>query len=237
MTDTTIKIPTLNLLNNKPKLNDLLDLHRKNTMLAMNCHAIATIQSFNVDNQTVSATMNYQKTFYRKPAGQQKTQSIKYEPYPVAYPMMVDCPAIILSGGTSYVNTPIQIGDNCIVLFNDKSIDNWFKSGQISQVSNQRLHSFSDGIVLVGLNSLATSIANYDPVRLLLRTRGGTSAGVNPTTEKILLENSLWNFKTIMDTYLIAMKLFIDTNPALGGSAAASAATAAAQAQIDGLFE
>ncbi|CAK9250669.1 unnamed protein product [Sphagnum jensenii] len=78
---------------------------------------------------------------------------------------------------------PIAQGDQCLILFNDRSIDNWFTSGQVQPLASSRLHSFSDGIALVGLNYLnngVTKLTNYDSTRAVLRN-STTGVGVSST--------------------------------------------------------
>lgn len=177
---------TINLslsLSNKITLKDVLDQHKRDILLSINCHAIGTVQSFNPVNQTVTATINYKKTFFDfNPATQQ------YDPRLVDYPLLVDVPVIVLGGGGTNVTFPVSQGDECLVLFNDRDKDNWLRSGQPGPVATGRLHSLSDGFALVGVNSFNSSLENYDPQRAVLR--GGLPVvGVNTENDKILLSN------------------------------------------------
>jgi hypothetical protein len=89
---------------------------------------------------------------------------------------------------------PIQEGDECLVLFNDRDMDNWYSGSSSSGVATPRLHSFSDGIILVGLSSLNNSWLVYDTIRAVLRagvTPGSiTAMGVNPNNKKVLVTNT-----------------------------------------------
>lgn len=183
--------PTINL-NQKitePTLADLLNLFQKQILLDLNCHAIAQIQSFNAANQTVTATIMYKKSYLRKSAD--GTSSLQL----IDYPILLDVPLIVLGGGPVKLTMPVAKGDECLILFNDRNIDNWFQSGQVGAVADGRLHSFSDGLALVGLSSLANSIEAYDTVRALL-TNGTVKLGVNPSTNKVTLENGTTSLKT-----------------------------------------
>lgn len=183
-----------------PDLQDLLNLHKREIMLSMNCHAIATVQSFDSANQTVQATVNYTKTYSRmNPDGTTYDQE-------VPYPVLMDCPVIILGGGACSLTFPIAEGDQCLILFNDRDIDNWFEGNPPGPVATNRLHSFSDGIALIGL----PDISSYDEDRALL-SNGTVKLGINPETNKITAENGqslnevLTNLTTILSNLMTAL--------------------------------
>lgn len=158
-------------------LVDLLALLKKDIFLSFNCHALGTIFSFDANEQTAQVNLNYVKTLFND-SGVQRS---------IEYPALVDVPVIILSGGTTYLNMPISKGDQCLVMFNDRDIDNWFDGATAGhEVNTPRLHSLADGIALVGLQQFA--ISGYDAVRAML-TDGTVMVGINPDTSKVLISN------------------------------------------------
>lgn len=177
----------LNAVPSEPSLKDLLDLLKKDILLSLNAHHIGTIQSFNSAKQTATATVNYPKTYY-----QLNSVTGLYNPVLVNYPLLVDCPVICLGGGTTALTFPIQSGDECLVLFNDRAIDNWFSGGAGAALSSSRLHSFSDGLILVGLRSLGKVLTNYDSTRAVLRN-GTTLVGVGSSLVKIANQQTTLN--------------------------------------------
>ncbi len=68
----------------------MLNLFKKDILLSFNCHAIATIQSFSSDDQTVSASINYKRSY------QQAGADGVYQTVLVDYPLLIDVPAVIL---------------------------------------------------------------------------------------------------------------------------------------------
>ena len=171
-------------------LKSLLDSFRKDLLLNLNCHAVAKVKTFDSVKQTISATVNYKKSFveYDPTSKQQKTILVDY-------PFLVDCPVVCLGGGKAHLTFPIIPGDDCLILFNDRSLDNWFASGQNVELSDSRLHSFADGVALVGLNSQATSITTYDGTHADLRNDKAHVA-ISPT--KIKIYNDTKNLKTVL---------------------------------------
>jgi hypothetical protein len=195
-----------------PSLKDALDIFKKDLLLNLNCHHIATIESFNSENQTVSATINYKKTYF------ENTSENTFKPVLIDYPILVDCPAVILGGGNACLTMPISKGDECLILFNDRDLDNWFQSGGGGGVATPRLHSFADGIALVGIRSLAKSVEDYDPDRAVLRA-GDAKVSVNPSNNKISLQNDSQNLKSLLQSLISAI-----TSATYGGDSLDNAA-------------
>ncbi len=156
-----------NLLPNELELKDLLALFKKQIMLELNCHAIGQIQSFDSTKQTATATIVYKKAFFLPNA------TGNYEQKLVDYPILLDCPVVCLGGGNGALTFPIEADDECVVLFNDRDIDNWFAGASGGATATPRLHSFSDGIILVGIRSLANALVNYNADATELRSKDG----------------------------------------------------------------
>lgn len=167
----------------EPSLMDLLNLYRKQTLLDLNCHHIGTIQSFDAATQTAKVTVNYKKTFFNFDA----TTNV-YTSKLTDYPIMADVPVVTLHGGPAYLNLPVSAGDQCLLFFNDRDIDNWYSGSTTSATKTPRLHSFADAFALVGPNNLNTVISGYDAVRAIL-TNGTVKNGINPSNNKLVLTN------------------------------------------------
>ncbi len=147
---------------------DLLNLFKKDLLIGLNCHHLGTIQSFNAVDQTAKVTINYKKTFFKP-----NTVIGGITPTTKDYPVIVDAPVISIGGGNGMITFPIKKGDECLVLFNDRNIDNWFSGSTTSPVATGRLHSFSDAIILVGVRSLPNVILNYNGNEPEFRSKDG----------------------------------------------------------------
>lgn len=203
-----------NKLVTPPDMRALLEMIKTEMMLQMNCHAIGTVQSFDASNQTAQVTINYQKTYFRG--------ANLGEPSYVDYPVLVDSPVVILSGGPAQLTFPIAAGDTCLVLFNDRDIDNWFASGQVMPLKTQRMHSFSDALVLVGIRSLKNPVEDYDTERASL-AYGETRVAVGE--EKVLIENETTTLLTVLEGLIDVIKNLSTTNAAVGVPCLLSPAT------------
>jgi hypothetical protein len=180
-------------------LADAFNLVKKDVMLNLNCHHIGTVQSFNSTKQTATATINYKKTFFQLNA----TTGL-YNPVLFDYPMLIDAPVIFLGGslGQYGLTFPVVQGDECLILFNDRDIDNWFTGGGGGAVATPRLHSFADGIILVGLRSLGNVLQNFDTAHAALRGSkdGKTMVGVGATLVRIA--NSQYTLNGLLKTLI-----------------------------------
>lgn len=136
-------------INSPTPPNDLravLDRFKLEVLAAVNCHQVGTVVKFNKTEQTVSVQLNVMR---RTPAGL------------VLYPILADVPIFINTGGKASLRMPVAAGDTCLVLFNDRDLDNWFTTGNIVEPNTIRMHSFSDGLALVGFRSKANLIPAY----------------------------------------------------------------------------
>lgn len=183
-----------NLIPADPELDDLGALWRKMLLLMLQCHHVATVESFDSVKQTATLTINYKKTFF------DKAQSGGFVPRLEDYPVLTDVPVIFLGGGNAVLTFPLVKGDECSVFFNDRDIDNWFINGTTTEPNaTSRLHSFSDAIALVGLRSQPKKIANFDTERA--RLQKGAAAVAVGKDDKVLIAGNL-TVPTTLNTQL-----------------------------------
>jgi hypothetical protein len=89
----------------------------------------------------------------------------------VNLPLCVDVPVAFPGGGDFFLTFPVKAGDECILMFSERAIDNWYDKGSTQSPSEYRLHDLSDGIAIVGLNSQPHKLANLQTTGAELRTR------------------------------------------------------------------
>lgn len=74
-------------------------------------------------------------------------------------PEFIEVPPVILQGGGSYIAEPIKAGDYCLVLISERCYDAWYAGSDFVSPLEMRMHDYSDGFALCGVNPLATAIA------------------------------------------------------------------------------
>lgn len=193
-----------------PTLADLLDRHKLEVSRSINCVLIGAIESFDASTNTASVTISAKREYMDGEV--------------LDFPLLTDCPVFTPQGGGSWLSFPISSGDPCIVLFNDRDIDQWFLSGQAKVPGSTRAHSLSDGLVLVGIQPLTgalsiddsqvelhggtnkvkvSSTVEVDVTAAKVVTTGSTGGiAEKMTTGKYSVKNSAVDLKTLID-YLI----------------------------------
>ena len=165
-------MPTISKVIPEPDLRSVLDLLKREILTELNCHAVGTIQLFDPVTQTAKVSINYRKTYFVGANGDKEAY--------VDYPVLLDVPIVVLSGGLlAALTLPIMTGDTCVLLFNDRDISKWLATGQVGPVPSFRLHNMSDAIALVGIRSAINPVLPYDPINASLQY-GPSSVKVGP---------------------------------------------------------
>ena len=144
---------------NPPNLSDVLAQLKRDTQSSLNAVQIGIIESFDATNQTATLRMAIKQVESIEPDG---TRLLK------EHPLVLECPVMTLFGGDSFISMPIEAGDSCIVLFNDREIDNWLYKGGVLAPSSGRIHNITDAIAIVGIRNFQESITDFltDGIRI-----------------------------------------------------------------------
>lgn len=105
--------------------------------VAMPC----VIQSFDPVKQTVEA----QPTIRERVTAE--NGQISY----MQYPLLINVPVVFPRSSGYIIQFPINKGDECLVIFSDLAIDNWWLKGNVQNPVEQRRHDLSDGFAILGL--------------------------------------------------------------------------------------
>lgn len=92
----------------------------------------------------------------------------------VTLPLLVDCPVQFPGAGGFTLTFPIQLGDECLVVFAARCIDAWWQSGGIQQQAEMRMHDLSDGYCIPGISSLPRVTPTISTTETHLRNSDGT---------------------------------------------------------------
>jgi hypothetical protein len=141
-----------------PGLTDVLMNLKQDIFATMNCVKIGQIQSFDVNKKTAQIQLLFKRAL---PNG-----SI------TSSPLLVDCPVLTPQGGGGALQFPIAAGDQCLVLFSDRRIDEWLANGAAALPGDGRMHDLSDGIAIVGLNALNSNLQAYPTNKVVLSYMG-----------------------------------------------------------------
>lgn len=91
-----------------------------------------------------------------------------------ALPILINVPIQFPRGGGFSLTFPVKEGDECLLVFCERSFDNWHTFGGVKRPGAKRFHSLSDATAFVGLSSLTNSVPNYDDTNVQLKKDDGT---------------------------------------------------------------
>jgi hypothetical protein len=170
-----------------PVMAELFNQFRQQFFTNLNCHQVGEIATFDATTQTATVQIKVLRLI-----GDQS----------VPYPVLTHCPVMTLSGGKGRLTFPIRAGDPCLVLFNDRDLDNWYDSGAVAVPNSYRTHDLSDGLVIVGFRNLANKLTGISTTDTEL-SQGAAVIGMDD--EKISLRNDVSDMKTSVDALLTTL--------------------------------
>ena len=166
-------------------LTQALKDFKDDIVFGFHCIKIGRIIDFDKHKKTASIQILFKKTL---PNGDIQSEN-----------KLVNCPVFTLQGGGAYIQMPISKGDDCIVIFADRSIEAWRKSGMEQKPIGNWAHSLKDGIAIVGLNSYVSNMPDNEEGTLkigkgdfVLRIKDG----------KISIKNNITDLYTLIDGLL-----------------------------------
>ncbi|MBZ5673716.1 MAG: phage baseplate protein [Acidobacteriia bacterium] len=157
-----------------PSLEAILQSHKREVLKAVNCARVGVIKAFDPTKQTATVMIAQQQVTSISPEGVRTIQE---------YPLLLVVPVVFPAGGGFTLTFPIAEGDECLVIFNDREIDNWLTTGPGSTPTTSRVHDLSDGMALVGLRSNPRALAGVSTTTVQLRSDDFT--GVTGTGEVV----------------------------------------------------
>lgn len=120
--------------------NDLTEREklRSDVMFNLRCCIPCIIQSYDPEKGTVEC----------QPAVREKIINQNEENEYRNLPLLLNVPVVFPSNSEYAVTFPLEKGDECLVLFSDLSIDNFWQKGNVQNPIEDRRHDLSDGIAI-----------------------------------------------------------------------------------------
>lgn len=131
----------------KKQLNDIIEGAIFTALSNMHTATIAKITS--VGQKTISC----QPVITREVDGQSKP-----------LPEFIEVPIVVLQGGGSYTAYPIAVGDDCLLIVCERCFDRWWAGDDMQRPLEARMHDYSDGFALVGVNNLSKAFTIPDVI-------------------------------------------------------------------------
>jgi hypothetical protein len=190
----------------EPKMPDVMASLKTDVFKTLHAVKVGTIQTFDGTKKTAQIQISFKRVL--------QDGSV------ASYPILVDCPVFTLQGGGASVQLPIASGDSCLVLFSDRNLDAWFTNGGQAVPLDGRAHDLSDGIALVGLSPLNSTLPNYSTTEATMKYGG---AIVGEKLGKVTIANQATTLLLALNG-LITVIEGLTTTTNIGLSAASIAA-------------
>jgi hypothetical protein len=120
----------------------------------------AIIESFDKDKLTVKARIAIKEIV-----------DIDGDLHEIEIPVLADVPVMNLTGGDYSITMPIKEGDECLIVFADMCIDDWWKNGGVKSQLERRRHNLSDGFAIIGFRSQVNLIDEYSEDSVQIRNK------------------------------------------------------------------
>jgi len=76
----------------------------------------------------------------------------------ITLPQFTKVPPLFMQGGGSYTAHPIAVGDYCLLILTERCFDRWYSGSDFQDPAEFRMHDYSDGIAIVGINPQAGAL-------------------------------------------------------------------------------
>ncbi len=205
-----------------PELLDAFGQHKLDIFRTMHCIKPGKIQIFDGSKKTAQV-----KILLKRVLGDGTIAE---------YPVLVDCPVVTIQGGGAALEFPIMAGDDCLLFFADRNIDVWFKNGSAAAPFDARCHDLSDGFALVGINSLASDLDDYEDGVAKIFYDG---ANISMSGGLVKISNNMTTLLTLLNGLIDTISAITvqDGSSTLPLTAAALAALTAYKLQLATLLE
>lgn len=127
-----------------PTLTDIIFSAIRTNQLELNTAMPGTIVSYDAATQTAVVQASFKISFFDKD--------------PVSRAEIDDVRVVFPRSGQQGVVFPVNPGDSVLLLFSQRSLDDWLDEGGEIEVRDTRLHNINDAIALVGFSSVADKL-------------------------------------------------------------------------------
>ena len=129
--------------------------HIREDRLHLNTFMPGNVLEYHASTQTVDVRPALKRTLASPPVTKQR-------------PDLYDVPVIFPRSSGNAIHIPLTAGDSVGILFCQRSLDDWKDVGDLTKVTDVRLHDLSDAVVIAGLDINALSIPEPDKMSVLV---------------------------------------------------------------------
>ena len=135
-----------------PTLTEVIQTAIESYLVELNTSMPGEIVSYDASTQTATVQPLFKRTFVNG-----------IEPVVLDLPQITSVPVMFPRSADSFIHFPIATGDPCLIIFAQRSLDNWAQSGGCVDPDDDRRHDLSDAIAIPGLSASNNSFEVSDP--------------------------------------------------------------------------
>lgn len=124
------------------------------------------IVSFDAVTQTASVQPAIKRIFKELKADSSEILA------PADLPVLINVPIQFPRGGGFSITLPVEQGDECLLVFCERTIDGWHERGGVQLPTAKRFFSLSDATAFVGISSVPNKVPDYNPNDMVLKKDG-----------------------------------------------------------------
>ncbi len=99
----------------------------------------------------------------------------------VGAPVLPSVPVAILQGGGFFISVPVKVGDFGQIIFNERAIDRFRATGEVTPPGDNRCHSYAGATFWPGgLVPASAEVADAHPDNLVIGRDGGCAIHIKP---------------------------------------------------------
>ncbi len=87
-------------------------------------------------------------------------------------PVVTGVPVQFIGGGGFAETFPVAAGDPCLLVFSDRSLDEWISRGGVVDPVDVRRHDLSDAVALLGARAKPGALSEFDASRAVFGNNG-----------------------------------------------------------------
>jgi len=199
-----------------PSLPHTLNIAMKSMLNEIHTAMPGTIEQYDYTTQKANIQPSLQRKY--------RDDSI------VKLPVLVNVPIIWPRTSEGGISFPLKRGDSCLIIFSERSLDEWLTLGKLCTPSDIRRFDLSDGIAIPGLFAFNTNGPAdnnedfqivYKGTTIRIKSNGNIEIG-NSNLQAIVTENFLTH------THIVTVAVTVDPGTHIGtgtGTAAAAIST------------
>ncbi|TDI74594.1 MAG: hypothetical protein E2O82_03685 [Betaproteobacteria bacterium] len=136
----------------EPDELDILNSHMRMSLLEINTCMPAVVKSYDAATRTATVQPAFKITFMNN-----KVKS---------RPSLVEVPVVFPYNGSKGITFPLEPDTPCLLVFSQRSIDDWVKDKVETEVQDTRLHDISDAFCIPGISAPSDSIESKDAFQI-----------------------------------------------------------------------